>query len=327
MRITRLIAVLGLIAVIVGLSPRLLAQTPVASDEPVVVTSVDGDELGTVAVEGVEDPFEGYMEGYEPEEGARFVMVTAAFEATGEATFDAYPYGFVLRDADGVHWSSTSIVREEAIPPDLQSQTLSPGNRISGVVGFQVPEDSEITDVYYQPESTRLIHVLALEERAGPALGDEVTYTSLQTEGAEGIAIVDDLEDPFEDLAEGYEPAEDSRYVVMTVSFESTGTGVLDADPYDLILRDTDGFLWSFTTVAREEGGLPELQAQLMSPGNRISGVVAFQVPEDAELAQLYWQPESGHLVELADFEAEGDGTDAGVKKIPGAADPATPAD
>jgi hypothetical protein len=326
MRITRVIAVLGLIVVMVGLAPHLLAQTPVASGGPVVVTSAEGDELGTVAIEGVEDPFEGYMEGYEPEEGARFVLLTAAFEATGEATFDTYPNGFVLRDADGVHWSSTTIYREEAIPPDLQSQTLSPGNRISGVVGFQVPEDSEITDVYYQPEATRLIHALGLKERASPALGDEVTYTSLQTEGAEGIAVADDLEDPFEDLAEGYEPAQDSRYVVMTVSFESTGSGVLDADPYDLLLRDTDGFLWSFTSVPREGGRLPELQAQLMSPGNRISGVVGFQIPEDAELSQLYWQPESGHLVELVSFQAEGDGNDAGVKKLPGADDSATPA-
>ncbi len=325
MRITRVISVLGLVVVMVGMSPRVLAQPPVASGEPVVVTSVEGDELGTVALEAVEDPFEGFMEGYEPEEGARFVMLTVAFEATGEATFDAYPYGFVLRDADGLHWSSTTIYREEAIPPDLQPQTLSPGNRISGVVGFQVPEDSEVTDVYYQPESSRLIHVLALQEVAGPALGDEVAYTSFQTEGAEGIVMVEDLDDPFEDLAEGYEPVEDSRYVVMTVSFESTGGGVLDADPYDLLLRDTDGFLWSFTSVPREEGSLPELQSQLMSPGNRISGTVGFQVPEHSELAELYWQPESGHLVRVVAFAANGD---VGLKnRGPGLDDAATPAD
>lgn len=321
MRIVRVLSVLGLVLVMIGVSHGVLAQTPEASPEAVVITSPEGEELGEITVEQVEDPFMGFTEGYGPEEGGRLLLLTVAFEATGTATFDANPSSFVLRDEDGAHWGTTSIYRDEAVPPDLQSQSLSPGNRISGVVGFQVPADSEVTDVYYQPESSRLIHVVALQSSPGPALGDEATYTSLQTDGAEGTVTVDNLEDPFEGFAEGYDPPEDTRYVVMTVSIESTGSAVLDADPYDLILRDRDGFLWSPASVNREDGALPDLQSQLMAPGNRISGVVTFQIPVTAELAELYWQPESGHLVELVAF---GSDADPGVKKLPGGNTPAT---
>jgi hypothetical protein len=292
----------------VGMPMSARAQTPVALPASGVVTDVEGEELGTITVEEVEDDFEGYAAGWEPAEDARYVLLTAVFEATGELPFDANPGRLVLRAADGFHWLPYHIAREEENPPELQAQTMSPGNRISGVVGFQVPAGVELDSVYYQPESTRLILIAQLSEDAepGPALEDEVQYSSVTVEGAEGIVIVSDLEDPFEGLPEGAVPAEDARYLIMSVSFEATGDQPFDAAPSQLLLRDTDGFLWAYTSVPREDATMPELQSQTLSPGNRISGIVGFQIPEDAELAELFWQPESGRLIRLVDFQAEG---------------------
>lgn len=309
MRIVCLVSRLGLCSLLffTAVASGAGAQAPDAVEANVTVTDADGNELGTISVEDVEDPFEGYAEGYEPADETRYALVTAAFEATGEAPFEANPRGLVLRDSDGHHWTPYSIVREDDNPPELQAQTMSPGNRISGVVGFQIPEDVELSALYYQPESSRLILLAELQEEPapGPVLGDEVSYASMETEGVEGIVVVQDIEDPFDDLAEGYEPAEDSRYLLMTVSFEATGDQPLDADPYDLLLRDTDGFVWSHASVPREDDSAPELQSQTLSPGNRISGVVGFQIPENSELAELFWQPESGRLIRLVDFQAD----------------------
>jgi hypothetical protein len=315
MRVSRILPVVGLFLVLAG-GPALAVDAqeatpvvaPVVGDD-VIITDVEGNELGLITIEDVEDDFDGYAEGAEPAEDARYVLVTIAFEATGEEPFEANPSGLVLRDIDGFHWVTYSIAREEDSPPQLQSQTLSPGNRISGVVGFQAPEDAELTHIYYQPEGSRLIELAVLDEEfePGPALGEEVPYASVEVEGAEGIVTVADAEDPFEDFAEGYEPAEDARFVLLTVAFESTGDQPFDADPYDLLLRDSDGFLWAWSSVPRADDTVPELQSQTLSAGNRVSGVVGFQVPEDAELAQLFWQPESGRLVLLADFRAEAD--------------------
>jgi hypothetical protein len=280
---------------------------PAIGDE-VLITDATGNEVGTIVIEGVEDPFEDYREGYEPAEDARYVLLAVAFEATGDEPLEADPNDLVLRDANGFHWQTATVYREEDDPrPDLQSQTMASGNRISGVVGFQVPETAELTHVYYQPENSRLIEVALLQDDpvSGPALGVEVPYESVEVAGAEGIIVVSELEDPFDDLAEGYEPAEDARYVLMTVSFEATGDAPFDADPYDLILRDGEGFLWATASVPRAEESPPDLQSQTMAPGNRISGVVGFQIPEDAELAELFWQPESGRLVLLTDFQID----------------------
>lgn len=305
MRHVRIVSVLGLFLNMAGMPVGLAAQTPVALETSGVVTDVEGEELGIITVEETEDDFEDYAPGYEPVEEARYVLLTIAFEATGEVPFEANPGRLVLRDADGFHWQPYHFAREDENPPQLQAQTMSPGNRISGVVGFQVPEDADLDSVYYQPESSRLILLAQLQEdpAPAPALGDEVAYASVEVEGADGIVIVQDLEDPFDDLPEGVLPAEDARYLVMTVSFEATGDEPLDAAPSDLILRDTDGFLWSYVSVPREDDSSPELQSQTLSSGNRISGIVGFQIPENAELAELFWQPENGRLIRLVDFQ------------------------
>ena len=307
MRHVRIVSVLGLFLIMAGMPFGLAAQTPVALETSGVVTDNDGEELGVITVEETEDDFEDYAPGYEPVEEARYVLLTVSFEATGEIPFEANPGRLVLRDADGFHWQPYHFNREDENPPQLQTQTMSPGNRISGVVGFQVPEDVELASVYYQPEGSRLILLAQLQDDSAtvPALGDEVDYASVEVPGADGIIIVQDLEDPFEDLPEGVVPAEDARYLIMSVSFEATGDEPLDAAPSELLLRDTDGFLWSYVSVPREDDSLPELQSQTLSSGNRISGIVGFQIPENAELAELFWQPEIGRLIRLVDFQAD----------------------
>lgn len=37
-----------------------------------------------------------------------------------------------------------------------------------------------------------------------------------------------------------------------------------------------------------------------MAPGNRISGVIGYVLPEDAQLARVLYQPDSGRLITLA---------------------------
>lgn len=273
------------------------------------VTYVDaeGVERGAVTVLEVVDPFTDYDEAYPPADGTRFVLLNVSFEATGDGTFDADPYDILVRDADGYLWSWATVYRpSEPAIPDAQGQTLASGNRISGAITFIVPEDTPLAQIFYQPESGLLILLADLQEDAAPGVGDEVTYTD--AEGTEhGIVSVMEVIDPFTDFDEGYEPEEGARYVVIHISFEATGEGPFAADPGDLLIRDGDGYLWSWASVNRgAEPSMPEAQSQNMSPGNKISGAVGFIVPEDTPLAQIYYQPESGHLILLADLGEDG---------------------
>jgi hypothetical protein len=56
----------------------------------------------------------------------------------------------------------------DSVIPDLQAQTMAPGNRISGFVGFEGPADAVIEEVLYQPQSDRRV-VVADPVGGGPA--------------------------------------------------------------------------------------------------------------------------------------------------------------
>ena len=276
-----------------------------ATQDEIVFVDADGIERGTVSLEEIADPFEDYPADRPPAEDSRYVVLTVAFEATGDEAFEASPSHLTLRDANGFLWGSASVPREEDAFPDLSSQTLAPGNRISGAVGFIVPEDTGLDDLFYQPDSGRLIRLADLRDdpEPGPSVGDEVTY--VDTEGAEGLVTVREFEDPFEDYPEDRDPEDEARYVLLTVSVENSGDTALDASPGQVTLRDADGFLWGNATVPREDDAFPELSSHTLAPDDRISGVIGFIVPEDAELTTIYYQPESGRVIVLADLAQE----------------------
>jgi hypothetical protein len=275
----------------------------------VTYVDVEGVEHGVVTVTEVIDPFTDFDEGYEPAEGARYVVIYVSFEATGEKSFEADPYDLLLRDTEGFLWSPASVNRgSEPEVPDAQSQTLASGNRISGAVGFVIPEDAPLAEVFYQPESGHVILLADIAEDAAdaPVVGTEVTY--VDAENVErGVVTVLEVVDPFTDFPEGYEPAADTRYVVVSLSFDATGEGSFDADPNDLVVRDADGFLWSTASVNRgSEPDMPDAQSQTLASGNKISGAIGFIVPADTPLAQIYYQPESGRLILLAELDGAG---------------------
>ncbi|MBA3416540.1 MAG: DUF4352 domain-containing protein [Chloroflexia bacterium] len=316
-RIVSLVALL----VVLGLAPGPVASVAAQGDAPTVGTDVpyvdaEGVEHGLVTVTEVADPFTDFNPDQPPEAGRRYVLLTVAFEAAADQPFEADPYDLHFQDTDGYLWSLTSVPRPaDVVIPELQSQTMAPGNRVSGVVGFVVPEDAELDQIFYQPESGRLILLADLLPGAGPTLGDEIAYSD--AEGGEALVSVTEVADPFTEFNPDYPPEAGSRYVLLTVSFENAGQLPFDADPYDLLVRDADGFLWSLSSVQRPaDVVMPEVQSQTMAPGNRVSGVVGFVVPEDADLTGVHFQPESGRLVLLADL--------AGA--APGAESSATPA-
>ena len=290
-----------------GVRPPGAGTTSVGT--AVTYVDVEGVEHGVVTVTEVIDPFTDFDEGYEPAEGARYVVIYVSFEATGEKSFEADPYDLLLRDTEGFLWSPASVNRgSEPEVPDAQSQTLASGNRISGAVGFVIPEDAPLAEVFYQPESGHVILLADIAEDAAdaPVVGTEVTY--VDAENVErGVVAVLEVVDPFTDFPEGYEPAADTRYVVVSLSFEATGEGSFDANPNDLVVRDANGFLWSTASVNRgSEPDMPDAQSQTLASGNKISGAIGFIVPADTPLAQIYYQPESGRLILLAELDEAG---------------------
>jgi hypothetical protein len=288
-----------------GSASQVAAQDEAAA---VPVTDEEGADVGSITVTEVIDPFTDFDPAYPPEEGGRYVAVNVAFDADAGNRFEISPYMIVLQDDAGFLWNQASMpLPDDALIPELSSQTLGPGSRVTSVVGFVVPEGSEPARVLYQPESSRLILLLNLTGEEPPALGQSVSI--VDSEGGSGSVTVSEVVDPFEDVDPSQTPPEGGRFVMVTLVYENTSDGRFFVEPYGLLLRDEDGNLWNATSVTRlEETELvPDLTSAQLAPGDRLSGAVVFVVPEGTGLAGIYTSPVGGQLLQLADLESGSD--------------------
>jgi Domain of unknown function (DUF4352) len=291
------------------------ASQVAAQDEGVAVpvTDEEGADVGSITVTEVIDPFTDFDPAYAPEEGGRYVAVNVAFDADAGNRFEISPYTIVLQDDAGFLWNQGSMpLPDDALVPELSSQTLGPGSRVTGVVGFVVPEGREPARVWYQPESSRAIPLLNLSGEEPPALGETVSI--VDSEGGSGSVTVSEVVDPFTDIDPGQTSPEGARFVMLSLVYENTSDGRFFVEPYGLLLRDEDGNLWNSTSVTRLEETelIPDITSAQLAPGDRLSGAVVFVVPEGTGLAGIYTGPVSGQLVQLADLES-GSADEAGA--------------
>jgi hypothetical protein len=271
------------------------------------VTFVDPDGIirGTVAVREVADPFTGYDPGYPPEEGMRDVLLTVTFQAALDQQFDAQPSVVKLQASDGTLYTPVYIPRPaDSMIPDLQAQLMAPDNRVSGIIAYTVPKDATIERVVYQPAYDRLLSLLELAPEAAPAPGGTVSYTDATGASA---SISTAVADPYTEFDPTYPPEPGTRFVMLQPVFENVGELPYWEDPYDLAVRDSSGFLYTPSTIYRAPGfAVPMLESQTTSPGDRVSGLVGFIVPAEAQLTEVLYYPESSRIVTLADLGGGG---------------------
>ncbi|MBA3379014.1 MAG: hypothetical protein H0T93_09030 [Chloroflexia bacterium] len=139
-----------------------------------------------------------------------------------------------------------------------------------------------------------------------PAIGDSVTYYG-ENGDPSGTATVTGIERGWEDFEEFYEPERGSEYVAFTVVVESTiARGAIEVDDYDFSLQTTEGYLWSTSFASSETAEPPLLEdAVSLASGDSEEFTIVFEVFEDEALAHLYWQPDSGVLITMAQLEGE----------------------
>jgi hypothetical protein len=308
----------------IGTATRVAAQD---EEVAVPVSDEEGAAVGSITVTDVIDPFTEFDPAYPPEEGGRYVAVNVAFDADAGNRFDITPYAIVLQDDAGFLWNQASMVlAEDALIPELSSQTLGPGSRVTGVVGFVVPEGRTPAQVLYQPDSSRFIPLLKLTGEEPPALGESVAI--VDSEGGSGSVMVTDVVDPFEDVDPGQTPPEGGRFVMVTLVYENTSDGRFFVEPYGLLLRDSNGNLWSATSVTRPEESelIPDITSAQLAPGDRLSGAVVFVVPQGTGVAGIYTSPVSGQLLQLAGLESGSADEVTEAEDSAGAESAATPA-
>ena len=116
------------------------ANQVAAQDQAAVpVTDEEGADVGSITVTEVIDPFTDFDPAYPPEAGGRYVAVRVAFDADAGNRFEISPYTIVLQDDAGFIWNQASMpLVDDALIPELSSQTLAPGSRVTGLVGLEL---------------------------------------------------------------------------------------------------------------------------------------------------------------------------------------------
>ncbi|HEX2281845.1 MAG TPA: DUF4352 domain-containing protein, partial [Thermomicrobiales bacterium] len=218
-----LLALLLACTLLISGFPRGGASLVAAQDEgaAVPVSDEEGAAVGSITVAEVIDPFTDFDPAYPLEAGGRYVAVNVVFDADAGNRFDIAPSDIVLQDDLGFVWNQASIdLAEDALIPELSSQTLGPGSRVTGVIGFIVPEGRTPARVLYQPESSRVIPLLNLTGEDPPALGETVAI--VDSEGGSGSVMVTGVVDPFEDVDPSQSAPEGGRFVMVTLVYENT---------------------------------------------------------------------------------------------------------
>lgn len=135
-----------------------------------------------------------------------------------------------------------------------------------------------------------------------PAVGEAVVYVNEQGDEAAQVSV-DEIIDPFEDYDEGAGPERGSRYVAVRITVEATGEDAVEVSTFDIGLQDSQGFFVGdalvFRTEEQEEAD-PELEDANLAPGDSVSGLLFFAIFEENTIDHIFWQPESGRLITLA---------------------------
>lgn len=290
------------------------AESPAPGGEPAAVepgsatgshTVIDpaGTQLGTITIRDMADPFTDFEPTRPPAEGQRYVLLEVVWEAAEDQALPMDPRQLILTDANGILYQPTPVPRPaDAQIPELPRQTLAPFARLIGVNGYVIPADAEVVSTVYRGDAgDRFITITQPAPVSTVAIGEATPYTDRM--GADlGTITIRDVADPFTDFEPTRPPAEGTRFVMLTAAFEAAEGAAFVADPRALLLIDDGGGVHRFANVTRPPGQLIQvLEGQPLSPGDRVSGVVGFQVPTDTVIDVVVYAPEFDRVVPVAD--------------------------
>ena len=139
-----------------------------------------------------------------------------------------------------------------------------------------------------------------------PAADDTVTFYGQNGDPAASVTVTG-IERNWEDYDEYSEPDAGVEYIAFTVEVESlTSRGAIEVSSYDFNLQTATGYLYGTAYASAENAEPPLLEDDTsLAGGETLEFTVVFEVFQDEELAHLFWQPESGVLLTVAQLEGE----------------------
>jgi hypothetical protein len=226
-----------------------------------------------------------------PDEGKKFVAVDVLLVNQGSAsTSVSTMLQMSLKDATAQKYDVdlTANIATGSSAPDGE---ISPGERVRGKVGFQVPQDAEglvfVFDasifgtgkvfVELGPEPIAIeppAQLAGEQEQTTFVVGDIVEIGDL-------TLIVNEVTSPPGD--EFNKPNADNKFVVVDVTLENKGAEAKNiSSMMQMHLKDATGQRYDLDLSASMASGGTTPDGEI-APGEKMRGQVGFQVPENAQ--------------------------------------------
>ena len=225
-----------------------------------------------------------------PEAGKEFIAVDLLLVNRGEEPVSVSSLlQMYLKDETGQKYE-----------PDLEAQTvvgsapegeISPGERIRGKIGFQVPQDVGALTFVYDVDvfgtgkvfvdlgkEPKLVEPPAALEGEGETqlyqVGDQIQIGDL-------ILTVNGVDYPAGD--EFNKPEQGKKFVVVDVTLDNQGNEAIQISSLlQMSLKDATGQVYEVDLSASMAGNGSTPDGEI-APGEKLRGQVGFQVPEDAQ--------------------------------------------
>ena len=313
--ISALLALSMLVATIGGAAAQE-TPTSVATglDTPAAYFDSRGNEVATLSVTAVENDWQDYEAGYDPERGNVFRAVSFTVTNVSDASFIVTNYSLSLLDTEGRNTSSSWVTPAADADAELfeDDVPLAPGESADLILVFETLAEVEPAALVWQPEYGQLVVVQFADAAAGGAIANGIGAVSTYVDNRGDVVAeleVTGLNTDWRDYDEYSEPERGTTYVAV----EFTITNVTDAsvivEPYSFTLLDSTGLNTSAAWATPAEDADVELFSEdvPLAAGESYDGVLVFSLYTDVTPAALVWQPESGviNLVTLGESGAQ----------------------
>jgi bacterioferritin-associated ferredoxin len=126
----------------------------------------------------------------QPDAGKHFIVVDLTIEAIGTERVNYNPLDFEVADADSYRYRREGVVGAD---PALSYGDLNPGEKIRGLVPFQIPDTATGLQLLYAPSLGRVIarwDLTPVEAKATPEATQENTALAMAISGCqEGMRV------------------------------------------------------------------------------------------------------------------------------------------
>jgi hypothetical protein len=271
--------------------------------DEITINTLEGEEAGVATVTDIVDPFDDAEQ--QPQRGLRFLSVAVEVENTGEETLVVDPSNMgVVDDAGIIYVDNPEITRDDR-EDQLELTELEPGETISGTLEVGFPEDGEIAQIIWLV-GEGLLPILV--DNLDPVdIGDPVTlYTEDYEE--EAVFTTEDVVDEYDEFAPDVDLNPGWKFVGVTVTIENVSADPIEPVADSLFLTTSDGVFWAQDpSLVRSDEAIEEvadLTSDPIEPGDSVTGFAGFGVPEDVEIVNVFYLPDSVRLIRIYDGEA-----------------------